>query len=464
MDQALEKLWQAYKEAVRSGGNPQALYQEQVWPALLDLWRQRPRVFPSRQPFAVSVHTLGTSPEATALAILGAGAERVYVIHTKDSASFLERLRWDTGKDLYSLEVGKSDVAAIYRHVKDLLEKHPDVPVALDLTSGTKAMSAGLAAAGFFFQRFFPQVRVVYVDNEDYDPELRRPRAGTERLVILPNPHEVLGGVDAFLARELYGRGEFAKAQAYFGRLVESTGDRQYELYALLSGMYRAWQALDFSEALKQGKKLLDRLSQDVWLNHPLNRVRGDLEAQVALLEGVERFLKTRDFTHVQGVLGLVATLQRLSERMKEETPPLAALYAYRALELLLQERLSRLGRRAEAPGLSPEEVKGLQAVLAEVLRTSPAEVDLPPKLGLLHLVAFLRFKEDPLLARLELQKLQGLSGVLKARNESLLVHGFQVPKEKELQPLWSLVQHLKEDLAQRAGARPSLEPVPLGF
>jgi hypothetical protein len=184
----LEELWLRYKEAVRAGGNPQALYQEMVWPALLERWRREPSVYPTRQAFAVSVHTLGTSPEATALAVLGAGAEQVYVLHTAETARLLPRLREDTGKDLYPIEIGKSDVAAIYREVKRLLERHPDVPMALDLTSGTKAMSAGLAAAGFFFQRFFPQVRVVYVDNEDYDPELRRPRAGTERLVVLPNP------------------------------------------------------------------------------------------------------------------------------------------------------------------------------------------------------------------------------------------------------------------------------------
>lgn len=193
------------------GGQPQALYQEMVWPALLALWREKPRVYPFPQAFAVSVHTLGTSPEATALAILGAGAERVYVLHTPESARFLPRLRQDTGKDLYPVEIGKSDVEAIYREVKRLLEKHPEVPVALDLTSGTKAMSAGLAAAGFFFQRFYPKVRVVYVDNEDYDPELRRPRAGTEKLRILPNPHEALAEVDALFAKELYGKGSSAR-------------------------------------------------------------------------------------------------------------------------------------------------------------------------------------------------------------------------------------------------------------
>ena len=105
----LDALWERYREAVRAGGNPQALYQEMVWPALLALWREKPRVYPFPQAFAVSVHTLGTSPEATALAILGAGAERVYVLHTPESARFLPRLRQDTGKDLYPVEIGKSD-------------------------------------------------------------------------------------------------------------------------------------------------------------------------------------------------------------------------------------------------------------------------------------------------------------------------------------------------------------------
>ena len=114
----LDALWERYREAVRAGGNPQALYQEMVWPALLALWREKPRVYPFPQAFAVSVHTLGTSPEATALAILGAGAERVYVLHTPESARFLPRLRQDTGKDLYPVEIGKSDVEAIYREVK----------------------------------------------------------------------------------------------------------------------------------------------------------------------------------------------------------------------------------------------------------------------------------------------------------------------------------------------------------
>ncbi len=461
----LEELWLRYKEAVRAGGNPQALYQEMVWPALLERWRREPSVYPTRQAFAVSVHTLGTSPEATALAVLGAGAEQVYVLHTAETARLLPRLREDTGKDLYPIEIGKSDVAAIYREVKRLLERHPDVPVALDLTSGTKAMSAGLAAAGFFFQRFFPQVRVVYVDNEDYDPELRRPRAGTERLVVLPNPHEALAEVDALFAKELYGRGEFGKAAGYFHGMVGRTGDQRYVLYKTLAEMYHAWRALDASEAVRQGRALLARLSENVWLTHPLNGQRRTLEAQVALLEKVERFLKERDFGEKEGVYGLAQTLLRLSQEAGEAQPVLAALYAYRALELLLQERLALTGRRAEAPGLSPEEEAATREELARILRLSPGEARVGAKLGLLDLLAFLRAQGDPLVGGLPLAELQGLAGVLRARNEALLVHGFRVPTEKEVKQIQGLARGLLRDLEARSGVRGvSLDPVPLGF
>lgn len=462
MTQDLDVLWEAYRDAVRAGGNPRELYDRMVWPALLARWRREPQVYPYRRRFSVSIHTLGTSPEATTLAVLGVGASQVYVLHTKESSSFLPRLRDDTGKDVYPIEVEKGDVASIYRHVKELLEKHPGEAVALDLTSGTKAMSAGLAAAGFFFQRFYPDVRVVYVDNEDYDPELRRPRAGTERLVVLPNPHEVLAEVDALLARELYEKREFRKAGDLFGRMVEKTGDRRHELYALLAGMYRGWYSLDFAEALRSGCKLLARLEQDVWLTHPLNRHRQVLEAQVALLQGVEAFLNDGDFGQARGVYGLAATLLRLSAEAREGSQALAALYAYRALELLLQERAALLGRRAEAPGLTAEEEEGLRRELAAILKTPEGEVWLAPKLGLLDLVAFLRLKGDPVVSRRSLAELQGLSGVLKARNESLLVHGLRVPSRREPQQIHDLARQLLEDLGSRAGGNLSVEPVPL--
>ncbi|MEN2981670.1 MAG: hypothetical protein ABDH20_03500 [Thermus sp.] len=282
--EAMTEAWARYKEAVASGGNPQALYQEVIWPHLLQLWREAPPVHPKRAPFKASIHTLGTSPEATILAILGTDPEEVYVLHTEESQRYLDRIEKETGKRIYPIKIGKSDVAAIYRVVRDQLEKFSSEPVALDVTSGTKAMSAGLAAAGFFFQRFFPKVRVVYVDNEDYDVELRRPKAGTERLVILPNPHDVVGEVDGLFALELYNKGDFAGAASYFQKLVGNTGNQSYTLYAQLAKGYAAWYALDFKEAASKLDGLLKRLEENPWLQHPLARHYARRERQATLL------------------------------------------------------------------------------------------------------------------------------------------------------------------------------------
>ncbi|MDM7324581.1 MAG: TIGR02710 family CRISPR-associated CARF protein [Thermus sp.] len=459
----LDILWDEFKKAVREGGDANTLYRERVWPVLKEAWRKEPPVYPSPRKFAVSVHTLGTSPEATALAILGTQAEKVYILHTDLTAKYLPWLREETGKEVYPLKIGKSDVEAIYRHVKELLDEHRGKPVALDLTSGTKAMSAGLAAAGFYFQRYHPQVWVVYVDNEEYDSEVRRPKAGTERLVILPNPHEVLADVDALLALEFYGRGEFAKAEEIFGKMVGKTGDQAYTLYGLLCGMYRAWYALDLAEAVKKGRALLERLEQNVWINHPLNAHRKTLEGQVALLEAGQDFLSSQDPCRSLGALTVVETLLYLSERAKEASLALASLYTYRALELLLQERLcASLGLRAEDPALGPEDQEALKAELARILRVEVGEVRLGPKLGLLDLVALLRAKGDGVLGKWDLGSLQGLAGVLKARNESLLVHGFRVPSAKERDALNGLCQPLLQDLRNRLGNRVLVGPVDL--
>ncbi|AEB12643.1 TIGR02710 family CRISPR-associated CARF protein [Marinithermus hydrothermalis] len=462
LKEALEAAWAEYKARVEEGGDPQTLYRERVWPLLLALWRAEPPVHPGRQTFALSIHTLGTSPEAAIQAILGTGAEEVYVFHTEETRRFLPRLREETGKEVYPLEIQKSDVAAIYRKVRELLEKRPEALVALDVTGGTKAMSAGLAAAGFFFQRFFPGVRVVYVDSGEYDVKLRRPRAGTERLIVLPNPHEVVGEVDALFAKELYAKEDYGGAARYFSGLVGKTGDQAYTLYAMLAEMYAAWQALDFKEAARKGQTLQRALEKDTWLQHPLGQHLSRLRRQVELLEAAAEFLSTKDLGKQRGVLGVAATLLHLSERTAKKQPVLAALYAYRALELLLQERLYRFDRRrAETPNLSPEEEAALRDELAALLPDTD-EIRVGPKLGLLEVLAFLRVLGDPVLKKKGVKELQGLAGVLKARNQALLIHGLEVPSEKQVKQVQTALRVLLGALQEELAYRTDLKTIPL--
>ncbi|GAA5335339.1 hypothetical protein YIM730264_13630 [Thermus hydrothermalis] len=226
--------------------------------------------------------------------------------------------------------------------------------------------------------------------------------------------------------------------------------------------MYRAWRALDFKEAARKGESLLEALGRNVWLQHPLARHFGRLKRQTELLQAARELLSTGDLANPRGVLAVAATLLHLSERFgKRGQTTLAALYAYRALELLLQERLGRFGRLAEAPGLSPEEAEALAEELRRILPGNEAP-RVREKLGLLEVLAFLRVLGDPLLASLNVRDLQGLAGVLKARNQALLVHGLQVPTEKQVDQVAALARKLFQDLQGALGFQPDLEAIPL--
>ncbi|AEB10946.1 hypothetical protein Marky_0183 [Marinithermus hydrothermalis DSM 14884] len=74
----LDARWAAYKAIHREKGQAEAqrYYREEVWPLVREAWREHPRVPEEMPSFAASIHTLGRSPEATILAILGTRAAR----------------------------------------------------------------------------------------------------------------------------------------------------------------------------------------------------------------------------------------------------------------------------------------------------------------------------------------------------------------------------------------------------
>ncbi|RIH91463.1 CRISPR-associated protein [Meiothermus granaticius NBRC 107808] len=428
----------------------------------MDLWRQEPQVYPLRETFEVSIHTLGTSPEATTLAALGLGASEIYVLHTSESRRYLEPLQRDLGHSIYPIEIDKSDVTKLYQAVGEQVRKHPGKKIALDLTSGTKAMSAGMAAAGYFLQRVHPELRVVYVDNDAFDPVLRKPVAGTEKLILLRNPHEVLGDLDEHLAQEFYGAREFGKAADRYQVLRRKTGQGHFEVYATLCEMYQRWYSLDFEGASSNAQRLFNFLTQDAYRNHPLARHAQRLKEQKEGLEAIVALLQSQRFGEPKGVLWLAASLLQLGDERKDRQPVLAALYFYRALELVLQYRLAKHGRDGDKPNLSPEEQTHLRQSLANWLDKDLERIRPIEKLGLLESIALLRFLADPALIEFSENELRGYQGMLQSRNKSLLVHGLEVSKKGDLDRLREFSRKLYKNTREEAGSHPTVEPVSL--
>ena len=428
----------------------------------MDLWRQEPQVYPLRETFEVSIHTLGTSPEATTLAALGLGASEVYVLHTPESRRYLEPLERDLGRSIYPIEIDKSDVTRLYLAVGEQVRKHPGKKIALDLTSGTKAMSAGMAAAGYFLQRVYPSLRVAYVDNDAFDATLRKPVAGTEKLILLPNPHEVLGDLDEHLAQEFYEAREFGKAAKRFIELKKKTGQGGFELFATVCEMYQRWYALNFEGALSNARRLLSFLDQDAYRTHHLAQHAQKLAEQREGLEAVHAMLQSQNLGDPKGILWLTDTLLLLGDERKERQPVLAALYYYRSIELLLQHRLVQQGRDANSPNITPEEQVAMRKTLGCWLGKEPENIKLHSKLGLLEGVALLRYLGDFSVAGFADNELQGYQGILKSRNKSLLIHGLEVSKRGDLDRLREFSKELHAKVRKEAKLRPAVEPIPL--
>lgn len=353
----------------------------------------------------------------------------------------------------------------IYRSVGRLARKHPGKSIVVDLTSGTKAMTAGVGAAAFFLQQgAHPDLKVAYVDSDEYDPALRKPVPGTERLILLPNPHEVLGDLDEHIARELYGARKFGQAAQRFRELRGKTGQGGFGLYATLCEGYRQWYALEFGGARSNLRRLLDELRQDAWLRHDLATRRRALEVQREGLEAVCQLLHAGDLSRADGVVWLCATLLHLGRECEgaqpDGRPVLAALYYYRAVELLLQHRLAVHGYDADHAHLSDSLREGMRQNIARWLDTPADRVAVSCRLGLLEDMALLRALGDPVVQDMTDAEIRGYQGILQARNRSLLIHGLQLSQVREVERLGQLASRLLEKVREQAGLDPQVAPL----
>ncbi|MEJ5258343.1 MAG: TIGR02710 family CRISPR-associated CARF protein [Fervidobacterium sp.] len=464
--EVLNQKWEEYKQEVKNGANPQQLYQEEIWPSLLALWKENPIVSPEFKKFDVSIHTLGTSPEATTLAILGTQADEIYILHTPETQKHIEKIEADTGKRVYPLEIQKSDVTKIYEKVVDIITKYEDKDIALDITSGTKAMSAGLGAAGFFFRRFFDKIRVVYIDNEEYDTDLRRPRAGAEKLVILPSPHEVLADVDVLLAIEKYRSKDFYTAHDHLIAARRKSGNEKFKVFEELCLAYGKWYALEIGVAAKRMEEVLRNLEKDQFMNDPLRKYYNVFKIQKQILDAIKDVIYSKEeksFENKKGILALAETLLWIANKYGTENKILSSLYTYRAFELLLQLRLYSLGKTFETSSLTAEEQNALIDTLRKIFEQ--VEQELRPKLGLLQILVYLLNVKDECTTKvISAEDVRNLAFMVSTRNSSILIHGLNIPEDKQIEKLKEKTEKLLKEIKRTERLDFSIQPVNIDY
>jgi CRISPR-associated protein (TIGR02710 family) len=400
--------------------------------------------------------TVGAQATSPTHAVVASPAGFVVLLHTNEAKGSADQTVEAMGLDasraaLECIGDGKSP-ARLYQAIHDCwIKRGRPARVGIDITGGFKTMSAAAAAAGFVL----PRGRTFYIDTEQIKVGDERFWARSRRLEI-ENPFEVFGDIKRATARELLKTRRYAAAaSAYEALWSDGAGQRADRARSLLATAYDARQKLDFAAAEKNLGELcawLDTMGLD-----PIARedpLRGHRDAFEANLEGVRALQRVvgaqiagskEDPARTLKVLlsddcrDFGAMLLAAAELRKDE-PDIAALLAYRCLELVPQRRLAIRG------GVDPSEVDwqtladksgrslaDLVAAYNQQRRQSRLklgcldEAALPREVASATAYALLAvaFPDDVTESMTE----DKFAGIGSSRNNSLLAHGVQQVK-----------------------------------
>lgn len=176
----LSAHWQHYKTLAPAAR--QNYLEQQIHPLLFA--RLTPSIAPRPNS---SIHTLGTSIEPVVIAARKIAACDVYLLGSKETLPLAEKIAaYCPEQKIHALEIERAGTRSIYSAVRQVVA--PYSTLALEITSGTKAMVAALAMMAQQLQLEGCGVQLFYVDNPNWDAEARRPMPGFEQLVQLELP------------------------------------------------------------------------------------------------------------------------------------------------------------------------------------------------------------------------------------------------------------------------------------
>jgi hypothetical protein len=329
-----------------------------------------------------------------------------------------------------------TDPYAIYKLVKSEVDGYRggDVKATaiIDITGGKKVMSAAAALVAWRLD-----LRLCYVESE-YDAEMRQPVAGTERLLVLPNPTTLFGDDDMQAAIATFRSGEFAVAGERFDRLASSIPEPGRARFLRdLARLYQTYTDFDLTG-------LPERIGR---VRESLERARGLVDAELA-----ER--TRRQLTYLDGVeaaadgelIRLLPILLLLGRHYESRGQlDFAAVLYHRIIEGCFQERLrlAYKGFLCDQPdyALLHSDRDEFAARFADVLQSAGHEgsPELPSKPAFLDAATLLHLLDDDMLGRVGMgtQKSLGhLKTLASTRNQSLLAHGYTRVRPDECENL----------------------------
>jgi CRISPR-associated protein (TIGR02710 family) len=321
---------------------------------------------------------------------------------------------------------------AVTPEVAPWLDRGPGYRIVVDLTGGTKCMSAALATQAHRWVCTFSYVG----GGERTKDGVGIVVSGKEQVIYTQNPWERLGYQALEDALLLFNTAQFAAVAALLDSTLPAVQDharkRELQGMKILAQAYDLWERFDHRTAEK-------RLGEVYKYENDLRSALG-IAALDALMASVRRHLEQLGTISGGPSMALVLDLLANADRRRREgrfDDALARLY--RAIEAYAQNRM--LEHFKIASGAVP--VENLPSPLKE--RWAPHARDGLLKLGLQDDYELLGALGDPAGQRFAELKLNDRESALASRNTSILAHGFAPIGEKAFQSLWTATLALME-------------------
>jgi CRISPR-associated protein (TIGR02710 family) len=323
--------------------------------------------------------------------------------------------------------------------VEKWVKRGSDYSVLVDLTGGTKCMSAALALAA----RRWP-CQFAYVGGADLGGAERTKGgvgvvvSGKEQIVYSQNPWDSLGYQAVEDAVALLDQGDYEGAKSTLDQALKNVarGDIKSELAAfkLFCEAYQAWDIFDHDLALKKLGEVARNANN---IRHLFGIEAADLLRTVQSHQSFLRALKDS----AQGrffLLDLCANARRCADRGRYDD---AVSRLYRMIEATAQLRLREEPHYIADTGKIPLDM--VPEALREQWAIKASEDHL--MLGLQDDFQLLKALGDVLGQRFEELGLAGERGPLQQRNGSILAHGFTTVRKGTFDSLWRSALRLAE-------------------
>jgi len=451
LDAARSRAADLVREAA-DGPTAIRIYEEAYFPTAIAWMKTR------AEPCDTLVVTVGHQHWSVALSMVRHPATEVVAVCSSSTEAVAIRAGELAGRPAHSIQrrtVHPHRSIEVYREIRAVAERSKGRKVVVDISSGTKPMTAGASTAAGFFR--MPQA---YISAQSLRPdtELR----GLEDVHTLDHPLAVFGDDVRREAEQAHDQGLYEVAARSFDDLDKVRAPDFHDgARAHLSRACGHWRGLRFVAAAEEFDAARSALeaARPHLRREPLVGVSGRLgeQSNAALMLARATARDSRTPHHPELAATMMRYLLQLPAWGHGDTG-LTALLAYRALEAALQRRLAIHGLDADAPDYTSLPGDLLDRFNA-VAGSRYAVQELPSKIACAQAYSLLATLGDAVVEGGIPAK--QFADRTQIRNQSVFTHGYRVIEERDLSGLRDIAGQIVDKTLRADGfERPASDAV----